>query len=144
MRSISAVDKRRADALVFFGATGDLASKKIIPALQAMSKRGHLDVPVVGVGRRPPEEFRAKVKESLEAHGGLDPAAFARFNDRLKYVRGDFKDKETSTAIRKEVGGARRPAYYLAIPPSQFPIVLEQLSCTGCAEAAVATASPPI
>ena len=72
------------DALVFFGATGDLASKKIFPALQAMVKRGHLDVPVIGMGRRPVEEFQKRLEESLEAHGGLDPAAFAKLGRLLR------------------------------------------------------------
>src|SRR6186713_1374788 len=124
-----------ADALVFFGATGDLAFKKIFPALQAMVKRGHLDVPVIGVARRPVEEFQSRVKESLEK-GGLDPAAFGRLSSLLHYVRGDYGDPATFEAIRRELGTARRPAYYLAIPPSQFGVVVGQLNRTGCLEGA--------
>jgi glucose-6-phosphate 1-dehydrogenase len=124
------------DALVFFGATGDLASKKIFPALQAMVKRGHLDVPVVGVGRRPVEQFQSRLKESLAAHGGLDPAAFERLSGLLRYVRGDYADSATFQAIRRQLGSAQRPAYYLAIPPSQFGVVVDQLGRSGCAEGA--------
>jgi len=125
-----------ADALVFFGATGDLAVKKIFPALQAMVKRGHLDVPVIGVARRPVEEFHSRVKESLEKQGGLDPAAFAKLSSLLHYVRGDYADAATFQAIRRELGTARRPAYYLAIPPSQFGVVVGQLNGTGCLDGA--------
>ena len=124
-----------ADALVFFGATGDLAFKKIFPALQAMVKRGHLDVPVIGVARRPVEEFQSRVKESLEKQG-LDPAAFAKLSSLLHYVRGDYGEASTFQAIRRELGSARRPAYYLAIPPSQFGVVVGQLNKTGCLEGA--------
>jgi len=125
-----------ADALVFFGATGDLAFKKIFPALQAMMKRGHLDVPVIGVARRPVEEFRSRVRQSLEKQGGLDPAAFAKLSSLLHYVRGDYEDAATFQAIRRELGSAQRPAYYLAIPPSQFGVVVGQLNGTGCLEGA--------
>jgi len=125
-----------ADALVFFGATGDLAFKKIFPALQAMVKRGHLDVPVIGVARRPVEELRSRMKESLEKQGGLDPAAFAKLSSLLHYVRGDYGEASTFQAIRRELGSARRPAYYLAIPPSQFGVVVGQLNKTGCLEGA--------
>jgi glucose-6-phosphate 1-dehydrogenase len=125
-----------ADALVFFGATGDLAFKKIFPALQAMVKRGRLDVPVVGVARRPAEEFRARLKESLETHGGLDPDAFAKLSTLVRYVRGDYGDPETFAALRRELGPAGRPAYYLAIPPSQFGVVVDQLNHTGCLDGA--------
>ena len=124
-----------ADALVFFGATGDLAFKKIFPALQAMVKRGHLDVPVIGVARRPVEEFQSRVKESLEKQG-LDPAAFAKLSSLLHYLRGDYGEASTFQAIRRELGSARRPAYYLAIPPSQFGVVVGQLNKTGCLEGA--------
>jgi glucose-6-phosphate 1-dehydrogenase len=124
------------DALVFFGATGDLAAKKIFPALQAMVKRGRLDVPVIGVARRPVEEFQARLKRGLEAHGGLDPAAFAKLSRLVRYVRGNYEDPATFAAIRRELGPARRPAYYLAIPPSQFGVVVDQLNRTGCLEGA--------
>jgi glucose-6-phosphate 1-dehydrogenase len=125
-----------ADALVFFGATGDLAFKKIFPALQAMVKRGRLDVPVVGVARRPAEEFRSRLKESLETHGGLDPDAFAKLSRLVHYVRGDYGDPETFAALRRELGPAHRPAYYLAIPPSQFGVVVDQLNRRGCLDGA--------
>jgi glucose-6-phosphate 1-dehydrogenase len=128
--------REASDALVFFGATGDLASKKIFPALQAMVRRGHLDVPVIGIGRRPAEEFDARLKDSLEEHGGLDPAAFARLSKLVHYVRGDYSDPKTFQAIRSALGSARRPAYYLAIPPSQFGLVVEQLTRSRCADGA--------
>src|SRR5258707_14561149 len=113
-----------ADALVFFGATGDLASKKIFPALQAMGKGGHLDVPVIGVARRPAEEFQSRLRQSLESHGGLDPAVFAKLSGLLHYVRGDYEDPATFEAIRPELGSAQRPAYYPPISPSQFGLVV--------------------
>src|SRR5213596_1357617 len=119
-----AMSGSHSDALVFFGATGDLAYKKIFPALQAMVKRGHLDVPVIGVARRPVEEFQSRLKESLQKHGGLDPAAFAKLSRLLRYVRGDYEDPATFQAIRRELGSAQRPVYYLAIPPSQFGLVV--------------------
>src|SRR2546429_6537694 len=123
------------DAFVFFGATGDLAHKKIFPALQAMAKRGHLDVPVIGVARAgwTFEQLRARAEDSLEKHGGLDPAAFGTLCGVLRYVDGDYKDPATFQAIRKELGSARRPAHYLAIPPILFELVVEQLDQAGCA-----------
>jgi glucose-6-phosphate 1-dehydrogenase len=125
----------RADALVFFGATGDLAYKKIFPALQAMVKRGHLDVPVIGVAKSgwTLEQLKARVKDSLATHGGLDPAAFNTLCDRLRYVDGDYSDAATFSAIRKELGSAQRPAHYLAVPPSLFALVVAQLNRAGCA-----------
>src|SRR5438552_2952560 len=125
------------DALVFFGATGDLAYKKIFPALQAMLKRGNLNVPVIGVAKAGwnLDELKARAKDSLEKHGGLDPAAFAMFSDLLRYVDGDYNDPATFQAIRQELGSAQRPAHYLAIPPVLFGKVVEQLSKAGCAEA---------
>jgi glucose-6-phosphate 1-dehydrogenase len=126
------------DALVFFGATGDLAYKKIFPALQAMIKRGHLDVPVVGVAKDDwnLERFRARAYDSLDKHGGVDTAAFSKLIGLLRYVDGDYADPATFQAIRKELAGAQRPAHYLAIPPLLFGTVVEQLAKSGSAEGA--------
>jgi glucose-6-phosphate 1-dehydrogenase len=117
------------DALVFFGATGDLAYKKIFPALQAMSKRGNLDFPVVGVAKAGwnLDQLRARARESVENHGGLDREAFDRLSCQLRYVDGDYNDASTFQALRKELGSAARPAFYLAIPPALFGLVTEQL-----------------
>jgi glucose-6-phosphate 1-dehydrogenase len=138
------------DALVFFGATGDLAYKKIFPALQAMIKRGHLDVPVIGVAKAGwnLDQLRARAHDSLEKHGGVDAAAFAKLSGLLHYVDGDYQDRATFEAIRKELGSAQRPAHYLAIPPALFETVVEQLAksdCAGeqkCAEARVIVEKP--
>ena len=126
------------DALVFFGATGDLAHKKIFPSLQAMLKRGHLTVPVIGVAKAGwnLDQLRARAKDGLEKHGGLDPAAFEKLCGLLRYVDGDYKDPATFQAIRKELGSAQRPAHYLAIPPVLFELVVEQLGKAGCTNGA--------
>ena len=126
------------DALVFFGATGDLAYKKIFPALQAMLKRGHLDVPVIGVAKAGwnLDQLRVRARHSLQEHGGLDPAAFNKLSGWLRYVDGDYNDPATFQAIRKELGSAQRPAHYLAIPPLLFGTVVEQLAKARCAEGA--------
>jgi glucose-6-phosphate 1-dehydrogenase len=123
------------DALVFFGATGDLAYKKIFPALQAMVKRGHLDVPIIGVAKAAwnLEQFRARAHDSLEQHGGVDASAFDKLSGLLRYVSGDYADPVTFQAIRKELNGAQRPTHYLAIPPLMFETVVEQLAKAGCA-----------
>src|SRR4029077_16481175 len=128
----------RSDALVFYGATGDLAYKKIFPALQAMAKRGHLDVPVIGVAKAgwDLEQLRARAKDSLDKPGGLDPAAFATLSGLLRYVDGDYQDAATFQAIRRELGSARRPAHSLAIPPVLFELAVEQLGKAGCADGA--------
>lgn len=125
------------DALVFFGATGDLAHKKIFPSLHAMVKRGHLNVPIIGVAKVDwnLDRFRSYARESIERHGGgLDAAAFDKLCDLLRYVEGDYKDAATFQAIRKELGSAQRPIHYLAIPPSLFGPVVEQLAKAGCVE----------
>jgi glucose-6-phosphate 1-dehydrogenase len=126
------------DALVFFGATGDLAYKKIFPALQSMVKRGRLDMPVIGVAKAGwnLEQLRGRAHDSLEAHGGVDPAAFDNLNRLLRYVDGDYADPATFQAIRKELQGAQRPAHYLAIPPVMFGTVVEQLAKSGSAQGA--------
>jgi glucose-6-phosphate 1-dehydrogenase len=128
----------KSDALVFFGATGDLAYKKIFPALQAMVKRGHLDVPVVGVAKAGwnLEQLRARAHDSLERHGGIDAPAFNKLCGLLRYVDGDYNDPATFQAIAKELKEAQRPAHYLAIPPLLFETVVEQLERSGCARTA--------
>ena len=128
----------KSDALVFFGATGDLAFKQIFPALQAMAGRGHLEFPVIGVAKAgwDLDRFRARARESVEQHGGVDEDAFARLLDRLQYIDGDYNDPSTFTALRQRLGDARHPAHYLAIPPSLFGHVVEQLGQSGCAAGA--------
>src|SRR5271156_1378965 len=125
-------------ALVFFGATGDLAYKKIFPALQAMIKRGHLDVPVIGVAKAGwnLEQLRARAHDSLDKNGGVDAAAFDKLSSLLRYVDGDYADSATFQAIRKELNGAQHPAHYLAIPPLLFGTVVEQLAKSGSAQGA--------
>src|SRR6202046_492906 len=126
------------DALVFFGATGDLAYKKIFPALQAMIKHGTLNVPVIGVAKAGwnLDQFKARAQDSLEKHGGLDPAAWVKLKSLLQYVDGDYVDPATFVAVRKALGSSERPAHYLAIPPSLFEEVVEQLVKSGSAKGA--------
>ncbi len=101
----------RSDALVFFGATGDLAFKKIFPALQAMIRKGHLDVPIIGVAKAGwnLEQFRARAKASLAEHGGVDDTAFAKLLKLLRYVDGDYNDDSTFDTLRKELGSSQHP-----------------------------------
>src|SRR5215468_3528514 len=98
-------------ALVFFGATGDLAHKKIFPALQAMVKHGHLNVPVIGVAKATwtLDQLRARAQDSVEKHGGIDRQAFDKLAGLLHYVSGDYQDPATFQALRKELGSAQRP-----------------------------------
>ena len=121
------MSETRSDALVFFGATGDLAYKKIFPSLQAMVKRGHLDVPVIGVARSAwnRDQLIARARDSIEQHGGADATAFDKLSKLLRYVHGDYSDPATFQALRKELGAAQRPAHYLAIPPVLFATVVE-------------------
>ena len=123
------------DALVFFGATGDLAFKKIFPALQRMVRQGNLNVPVIGVSRGgfDLERLRTRARESLEAHGGVDPDAFRVLCSLLRYVDGDYGDPDTFARLRRELGAAAHPVHYLAIPPSAFDLVVGQLATSGCA-----------
>jgi glucose-6-phosphate 1-dehydrogenase len=123
------------DALVFFGATGDLAHKQIFPALQAMLRRGRLDLPIVGVAKAGwnLDQLKARARDSLAHHGGVDEAAFARLCARLSYVDGDYGDPKTFTALREALGPAKRPLHYLAIPPSLFATVAQGLATSGCA-----------
>ncbi|MEO8197733.1 MAG: glucose-6-phosphate dehydrogenase [Thermoanaerobaculia bacterium] len=124
----------RSDALVFFGATGDLAYKKIFPALQSMAGRGKLDFPVVGVARSgwTRDQFVEHARASVSEYGGLVEASFTHLAANLRYVDGDYNDPATFTALRTELAGALRPASYLAIPPSLFPVVVGNLRAAGC------------
>jgi glucose-6-phosphate 1-dehydrogenase len=133
------------DALVFFGATGDLAYKKIFPALQAMIRRGHLDVPVVGVAKAgwDLDRLKARAKDSLEEHGNLDPAAFSKLSSLLGYIDGDYRDPATFQHLRQVLGSARRPLHYLAIPPSMFGAVAEGLAKSGCTKEARVVVEKP-
>jgi glucose-6-phosphate 1-dehydrogenase len=126
------------DALVFFGATGDLAYKKIFPALQAMVNRGHLNVPVIGVAKAgwTLDQLKARARDSVDKHGGLNAVAFEKLCGLLRYVDGDYTDPTTFQTLRKELNGAQRPAHYLAIPPVLFGLVVEQLAKAGCTEGA--------
>jgi glucose-6-phosphate 1-dehydrogenase len=126
----------QADALVFFGATGDLAHKKIFPALQALARRGHLDIPVVGVAKAgwTLDRLKSRARDSVEHHGGFDPDAFPRLSQRLRYIDGDYADPATFQRLRRELGDARHPTHYLAIPPSLFETVVGQLGDSGCAK----------
>jgi glucose-6-phosphate 1-dehydrogenase len=126
------------DAFVFFGATGDLAYKQIFPALQALSGRGLLEIPVIGVGRSAwdADRLRARARDSVEQHGGLNPDAFAKLSARLRYVEGDYRHDATFAKLRHALQGAARPLHYLAIPPSMFTPVVQGLAKSGCANGA--------
>ena len=121
-------------ALVFFGASGDLAFKKIFPALQGMAKRGRLTMPVIGVARSSwtDADFRQRARDSVTANGGLDPAAFETLSQSMHYIAGDYSDPATFVRLKQALGSAARPLYYLAIPPDQFQTVFEQLRRSGC------------
>ncbi|HET6383244.1 MAG TPA: glucose-6-phosphate dehydrogenase [Armatimonadota bacterium] len=125
-----------ADALVFFGATGDLAYKQIFPALQAMIRHGALDTPIIGIASSQwnLDQLKARAKDSLEKHGGIDPAAFTKLCSLLNYIDGDYRDPATFTKLRQALGGAARPLHYLAIPPSLFADVAKGLAQSGCSK----------
>jgi glucose-6-phosphate 1-dehydrogenase len=127
----------RSDALVVFGVTGDLAHKMIFPALYALAKRGALEVPVIGVAfpKWSIERLRKRITDSIKRAGGIDnPRAFSHFLSQISYVSGDYKDPATFAAIKKALGRAKRPAHYLAIPPSLFETVIKGLGAAGLAE----------
>ncbi len=135
----------RSDALVLFGVTGDLAFQKVIPALQAMVRRGNLEVPVVGVARSGWNKDRLveRMRTSLEEHGGVDDAAFTELVARLRYVDGDYTDHATFGRLRDALGDARHPLHYLAIPPSLFETVVQHLDAVGCATGARVVVEKP-
>ncbi len=140
------MSEQKSDALVVFGASGDLAYKKIFPSLQGMIKRGVLDVPVIAVAREDwdAERIRARARESIETHGGgVDEEAFGRLAELLSYVGGDFNDPTTFEALHKSLGGAGHPTFYLAIPPSAFATVVSGLGKAGCADGARVVVEKP-
>src|SRR5690606_30516318 len=126
--------RERSDALVFFGASGDLAYKKIFPALQSMVRRGRLNCPVIGVARSDwtVENLIERARASIAEHGDLDETAFAKLTGLLHYVDGDYNEDATFSRLYAELGGAKRPAFYLAIPPSMFPVVIGKLQASRC------------
>jgi glucose-6-phosphate 1-dehydrogenase len=126
----------QSDALVFFGATGDLAHKMIFPALQAMAKSGRLDVPVIGVAREQwnLDQLRARALDGIQHGGGVDRAAFEKLSSLLRYIGGDYRETATFDRLRQALGRAERPLHYLAIPPSLFGSVVRELGRSGCAK----------
>ncbi|HCE09550.1 MAG TPA: glucose-6-phosphate dehydrogenase [Oxalobacteraceae bacterium] len=136
----------QSDALVLFGVTGDLAHKKIFPALYAMAKHGTLTVPIIGVASSnwSLEQLRARVKDSVEQSGKVDNrAALDHLLSLLGYVSGDYNDSGTFTALKKALGTARRPAHYLAIPPSLFATVIQNLAAAGLTNGARVVVEKP-
>src|SRR5262245_18824437 len=138
-------DKPRSDALVFFGATGDLAYKKIFPALQAMAKHGRLECPVIGVAKSGwgLPQLVERARASVTENGGLDEPAFAALNAHLRYVDGDYADPATFAQLKTELGDAKRPLHYLAIPPSLFPTVVKNLGASGASDHARVVVEKP-
>jgi len=127
------------DALVLFGVTGDLAHKKIFAALQMLTKRGRLDIPVIGVARRPwdDEKLAERARDGIEKFGGgVDEQAFTELTRHLRYVAGDYREEDTFTRLKKTLGDARRPAFYLAVPPSMYGVIVDQMARTRCSEGA--------
>ena len=133
---IESTTTRRSDAFVFFGATGDLAFKQIFPALQAMSTHGELNMPLIGIGRSDwsIEQFIARARDSIKAHGRFDAHAFQNFSARLRYINGEYVSPDTYHRLRAALATAQRPLHYLAIPPEMFAAVAQGLSQSGCAE----------
>jgi glucose-6-phosphate 1-dehydrogenase len=129
--------RSHSDVLVVFGVTGDLAYKQIIPALYAMVKRGELTVPVIGVAfpNWSVERLHKRIIQSIKHAGGVDnERALKSLLSKFKYVSGDYKDPATFAKIKQALDGARRPAHYLAIPPSLFETVIENLGAAGLAK----------
>jgi glucose-6-phosphate 1-dehydrogenase len=130
------MDKIQSDAFVFFGATGDLAHKKIFPALYAMVRRGGFHIPIIGMARGgwSLEKLTERARDSVKQDGDYDDQSFAKLAALLRYVDGDYSDPETFSKLKKALGLAKSPIYYLAIPPSMFASVVQGLQKCGCAE----------
>jgi glucose-6-phosphate 1-dehydrogenase len=139
------VELRQSDAFVFFGATGDLAYKQIFPALQALVRRGHMEVPIVGVGRSGwgLDKLIERARASIKEHGSYDEKAFAKLAALLKYVDGDYREESTFTKLHEAIGGATAPLHYLAIPPSVFETVIGGLAKAGNIEHARVVVEKP-
>ena len=129
------MSERRSDALVLFGATGDLAFKKIYPSLHEMVKGGRLDVPVIAVGRQSwdVDQIRARARDSIDEYGGgVDPQAFGKLAELMRYVGGDYTKTDVFDRLREVLGDAQQPLHYLAIPPSAFPTVVQGIARSNC------------
>ncbi len=129
----------KSDALVFFGATGDLAFKKIFPALQRMVKAGVLNMPVIGVAREgwSLERLQARAKDSVEQHGGgADAEAFPKLMQLMQYVEGEYTTPSTFESLRRQLGRAEHPIHYMAVPPDLFEVVIKQLHQSECDQGA--------
>lgn len=139
------IEPPRSDAFVFFGATGDLAYKQIFPALYAMQRRGHLDMPVIGVSRSSWDKARLvqRARDSIAQHGPIDEQVFSGLAAHLDYVAGDYQDGDTCRRLRAAMGQACRPLHYLAIPPGMFDVVVRSLAQSGCARDARVVVEKP-
>jgi glucose-6-phosphate 1-dehydrogenase len=140
------MERRDSDAIVLFGATGDLCYRKIYPALYNLVRRGLVTVPIIGVSRAgwTLQQFARRVQDSLEAFvPRRDEEAVERLLGLLRYVDGDYKARSTFDALRKTLGSAARPLHYLAIPPSVFPVVIDHLGATMCAGGARVVVEKP-
>jgi glucose-6-phosphate 1-dehydrogenase len=134
------------DAFVFFGATGDLAHKKIFPALQSMIRHGALNVPIIGVAKSgwTGEQLRERARDGITKFGGgVDEAAFKKLCDLLRYIDGDYNSDDTYTKLRTQLGNAECPTHYLAIPPTMFPVVVKGLAGSSCARGARVVVEKP-
>lgn len=128
------MNNNSSDAFVFFGATGDLAHKQIFPSLQALIRDEGFNIPIIGVAKAGwnLDRLKARAKDSLEKHGGIDQAAFEKLISLLHYVDGDYNDASTFARLAQELGSAQRPLHYLAVPPSLFATVAAHLANSGC------------
>ncbi len=135
----------QSDAFVFFGATGDLAYKQIFPSLQGLIRDEGFDLPIIGVAKAGwnLDQLKARAKDSLEKHGGLDQSAYAKLTNLLGYVDGDYHDPNTFSQLRAELGTAKQPLHYLAIPPNLFATVAEGLAKSACADNARVVVEKP-
>jgi glucose-6-phosphate 1-dehydrogenase len=139
------MSEENSDAFVFFGASGDLAYKQIFPALQALIKDEQLNIPIIGVAKSSwnLEQLKERAKDSLEKHGGMDSEAFSKLSSLLKYVDGDYADDTTFAQLRQVLGNAKRPLYYLAIPPNLFGAVVQGLAKADCVKNARVVVEKP-